>query len=86
MTTEKKKLQLEAVRNFWKALEDLRCAGIKQEYLKDEKEEKITLIDQETGEQVGDFVSTELLTDVTGQIFDEYYVSYEYFGDLVKSK
>jgi hypothetical protein len=24
MTTEKKKLQLEAVRNFWKALEDLR--------------------------------------------------------------
>ena len=81
-----KKIQLEAVRNFWKALEDLRCAGIKQKYLKDEKEERITLIDQETGKQVGDFVSTELLTDVTGQICDEYYVSYEYFGDLVKSK
>ena len=84
MSSEKKKRQLEAARNFGKALHDLHCAGIMQEYYRDEMGEKITLIDQETGVQIGQFASAEILTKMTGQIIDEFAVSDDYFGNLVK--
>ena len=84
MNNEKKMRQLEAARNFGKALHDLRCAGVRQEYYRDEMGEKITMIDQETGAQIGQFASAEILTKMTGQIIDEFALSDDYFGDLVK--
>lgn len=84
MSNERKKLQLEAARKFGEALHELRCAGIMQEYYRDEMGEKITMIDQETGAQIGQFASAEILTKMTGQIIDEFALSDDYFGDLVK--
>lgn len=84
MTDEKKKLQLEASRNFGKSLHDLRCAGIKTVYHQDGYTDRVVLVDRETGERIGEFAAAEFLTDMTGQIFDEFVVADDYFGELVK--
>lgn len=81
---KKKMEQLEAARNFGKALHDLRCAGIDPVYQKDEFTSRVVLLDRKTGVQIGEFASAEFLADLTGQTIDEFSLSDDYFGDLVK--
>lgn len=81
---KKKMEQLEAARNFGKALHDLRCAGIDPVYQKDEFTSRVVLLDGKTGEHIGEFAAAEFLTGLTGQFFDEFALSDDYFGDLVK--
>ena len=83
MVNEKKKRQLEAARNFRDALHDLRCEGVRTVLYQDDLVEKITLLDRETGKQIGEFATSELFSIMTGQIIDEFAISTDYFGDLV---
>ena len=82
MSDEKKLRQLEAIENFGRALHELHCEGI---YFQDDITEKITLVDQETGEQVGQIAYSGLLARLTGQDIDELAVSDDYFRDAIKS-
>ena len=84
MSKEKKKQQLDAVKAFGQALHDLRCAGIRQEYQQDGTADRIILIDRESDEQVAEFAAAEFLIGITGQTIDEFAISTDYFGDLVK--
>ncbi len=84
MNNEKKMRQLEAARNFGKALHDLRCAGVRQEYQQGRLMESVILIDRETDEKVAEFSTLEFLVDITGQIVDGFTVAKDYFGELVK--
>ena len=84
MSNEKKKLQLEAARKFGEALHELRCAGVRQEYFQDGMTDKITLVDRDTGAEIGQFAASELMFEMTGQTIDEFALSDDYFGNLVK--
>ena len=83
---EKKKRQFEAARTFGKALHDLRCEGVRQEYRQDGVTDKVFLIDRETNKRIAEFAFSEMLMDVGGQIVEDYVVSGDYFGDLVKDR
>lgn len=84
MKNEKKRRQLEATRNFFNALYELRCTGVRQIYYQDEMLDKITLVDVDTNEQIGEYAAGESLRKMFGQILDENALSSEYFVDLLE--
>lgn len=69
----KKMRQLEVVEGLGRALLDLCCEGI---YLQDDMAGKITLVDGETGEQIGQVAYSNI---------DEFTITDDYFRDALKS-
>ena len=84
MDNEKKERQLEAAMNFKDALHNLRCEGVRLVLHPGNSVYKITLFDRETDEQMAEFAAGEFLAILTGQIIDEFALSTDYFGDLLK--